>query len=319
MAEWWKLRRFGIASACVLALATPAAAEKNATILSIDREEMQCTFDVVFQVEDAGQYAVNLWDDGSYVTGVQGDFAAGAVVTVTVTIGAPALPGATGIGVYVQDAAGEDGGTTYGSDGSYQYPDDVGNGCQLLGFTFGAKIASVVEPTTTTTTTTSTTSTSTTSTTLPSEMLSGQKLMLLPTRLALLSNDRSVTAGRGLGTADDPTLVGGALRLRGTGFDRTFTLPAGAWGPLSRKKPEKGYRLRGAAPVTAVVLKPGKQIKIAARGDLGVALDADVQPVQAELRIGGRRYCFAFGGRVRWKAGKKWTATKAPPAVSCPP
>jgi len=307
-----------------LLFAVPAAADPGATILAIELEPMACHFDVTFEVADAGPYAVNVWDDGNFITGSADTFPAGAVVTVRITIGAPLLSGAAGIGVYVENAVGLEATTTYDANGSYEYPDDVGNGCQLLGFTFGSEITDVVAPTTTstslpTTTVTSTTTSSTTTTTLPAELLAGQRLLLKPTRVVLLSKDRGVTAGRGARSADDPTVAGGSLRIVGTGFERSFSLPPDAWRHLSSKKPEKGYRLRGASPVSAIVVKPGKLVKIAARGDaLGIPLDADVAPVLVELRIGGRRYCFEFGGTVKWKAGKQWAATKAPAASACP-
>lgn len=316
------LKALGAALASAGLMVVPAAADPGAEIVSIDLAPMSCHFDVVFQVVDAGTYAVNLWDDGSFIAGVADTFPEAATVTVRVTIGGAALSGASGIGVYVEDAVGMEATVNYDANGSYQYPDEIGNACQVLGYTFGTEVVSVVTPTTTSTSTSSTTSTSssTSSTTLPSELLAGKKLLLKATRLVLVSKDRSVTAGGGARSGDDPTVAGGTLRLVGTGFERSFTLPPSAWSLLSEKKPEKGYRLAGATPISAIVFKPGKLVKIVAKGDaLAIPLDADIAPVRAELQMGARRWCFEFGGSVAWKAGKQWLATKAPAASSCPP
>ncbi|MEP0762097.1 MAG: hypothetical protein HRF48_05095, partial [Chloroflexota bacterium] len=107
--------------------ASPAAAAPGATIQSITLNG--CFIDVVFQVEDAGDYYLNVWDDGNFRGGAGGTFPADAVVTARYTIGDPILEGAAGIGIYVQDGLGVGGTTTYDADGNYAVPAAVGDAC----------------------------------------------------------------------------------------------------------------------------------------------------------------------------------------------
>ena len=85
---------------------SPVRAEQNASILSIELKQMLCAVDIVFEIEDAGEYFVNAWDDGMFLAGDGGTFAAGSIVTVRYTIGGPTLEGAAGVGLYVQDGLG---------------------------------------------------------------------------------------------------------------------------------------------------------------------------------------------------------------------
>ncbi|MCZ7541626.1 MAG: hypothetical protein M5U29_17275 [Anaerolineae bacterium] len=111
-------------------VASPAAAAQGATIQGITLNG--CFIDVVFQVEDAGEYYVNFWDDGIFRAGAGGTFPANAVVTVRYVIGDPILEGAPGIGIYVQDAFGPSAATTYDADGNYAVPASVGDSCAAL-------------------------------------------------------------------------------------------------------------------------------------------------------------------------------------------
>ena len=91
-----------------------------------------CYIEVVFQVEDAGNYYVNFWDDGNFRAGAGGFFEAGATGTVRYLIGDPILEGAAGIGLYVEDGLGTAATTTYASNGSYAVPPEIGNACAAL-------------------------------------------------------------------------------------------------------------------------------------------------------------------------------------------
>lgn len=106
---------------------SPAAAAQDATILSITLNG--CFIDIVFQVEDAGNYYVNLWDDGTFRAGAGGFISAGGTATVRYLIGDPILEGAAGIGIYVEDALGPAAVTTYDSNGSYAVPAVIGDAC----------------------------------------------------------------------------------------------------------------------------------------------------------------------------------------------
>jgi len=68
-----------------------------------------------------------------------------------------------------------------------------------------------------------------------------------------------------------------------------------------------------------VLVKPGKIVKVVAKGrELGHSLGSSPEPVDAVLTLGEHRYCMTFGGRVAFKAGKKYLARKTPPASACP-
>ena len=67
------VRRCGLAVAVLLGSGlggvTPAVADPGATIISITTNVFACTSDVTFRVQDAGDYFVNMWDDGNYRAG----------------------------------------------------------------------------------------------------------------------------------------------------------------------------------------------------------------------------------------------------------
>jgi len=188
-------------------------------------------------------------------------------------------------------------------------------------------------PPTTSTTTTSTTSTttlagtvttttapsSTTTTTLP-ELLAGRKLVLRPQALVTVVRDSGLTLGRGNGSADDPTLVGGAFRLTSSPggallFDTTIALPPAAWRRIGREGAGKGYKARGVRPIKKIVVKPGR-LTLVARGDLGVSLASNPDPVQIELALGEHVACTWFPDG-RHKAGKKYTGRRSGRPAGC--
>ena len=125
----------------VLLAALPAFAAQDATLLSYSLNEAECYVDVTFQVEDAGFYAVNMWDDGNFRAGAGTDVPAGGTAVVRFTIGGVILQGATGIGVYVENAAGPTATATYDSDGSAQlWSDSVATACVDAGVVFSASV-----------------------------------------------------------------------------------------------------------------------------------------------------------------------------------
>lgn len=185
---------------------------------------------------------------------------------------------------------------------------------------------------TTATVTTTTSVTTTTTATTPGNPIAGKKLLLTdkpnqPRRrkLELLAKDPGISIGAGNGSADDPTLAGGTLRVvasRGDGFDALYDLPAAAWRRLGREGEQKGYKLKNAPPIKTVLVKPGKVVKVEGKGDgLGHSLAADPESVSVVLTLGGQRHCLAFGGgqgTVQFRPGRKFLAKDASAPTACP-
>lgn len=142
-----------------------------------------------------------------------------------------------------------------------------------------------------------TTTTSTSSTTLPTSLLGSKTLRLSPgngkhagtVALRLASRDGAIDAGRGAGSADDPTLHGGslALRLNAWDVDASIALPAAGW-----RQVRNGWRYRGSEG--AVTVKDGKRLN-ASLALQGVSLQSiDPTPIDVLLRLGEQQLCLAF-------------------------
>jgi hypothetical protein len=153
-------------------------------------------------------------------------------------------------------------------------------------------------------------------------LLDGDKLVATPRSVIFVTHDPDLTLGRGNGSPDDPTVAGGRLRIvshDGDGFDLDFDLPAARWRTVGKSGAEKGYKLKRTKPVLAVLVKPGKLIKVKVKGkDLGVDLGTSPDPVHAVLTLGEQAYCLSFGGTVTLTAGKKYVAENAPAPDVCP-
>ncbi len=108
---------------------SPAAAAQNATITSVTLSG--CNIIVTFQVEDGGNYYVNVWDDGNFRAGAGGFVPAGGTASVSYLIGEPILEGASGIGLYVENGLGTNATETYDARGNYAVPASVGNSCAV--------------------------------------------------------------------------------------------------------------------------------------------------------------------------------------------
>ncbi len=178
------------------------------------------------------------------------------------------------------------------------------------------------EPTTTTTATTTTTTATTLAPPASGRRLGARQLVLKTNSVKLLSSDPAVALGDGNGSAHDPVLHGGSLRVvtsAGDGFDTTYALPASQWRHVKKAGLGRGYKLRGVPPIKAVLVKPGKGIKVVAAGaGLGHTLGANPDPVHVVLTLGTYRSCMTFGGTTTFTAGKAYVARSAPVAAACP-
>jgi hypothetical protein len=137
-------------------------------------------------------------------------------------------------------------------------------------------------------------------------------------KLVAKSSDRSLSLGLGDGSADDPTLYGGALRVRTQTGDVMYPLPAANWTSLGANR---GYRYKDAkrlaGPVTAVKVRAGRTVTVTAKGaSLTHSLANDPQVVEVVLYLGARRTC--LGGAGTWKPGVKFTVTNSPAPAECP-
>jgi glucose/arabinose dehydrogenase len=194
------------------------------------------------------------------------------------------------------------------------------------------RMTAVGAPTTTTTASTTTvTTTTTTTTTLPpaEERLAGKRLVLKDPadpaneRLLVVAKG-AVTLGSGNGSADDPTLAGGSLRVRtaagcGGPCDTVYPLAAAGWIRIGPAGTDRGYKFRSkSGPIRLVVVKRGRVLKAVGRGSLGHALVEDPRPVDVALQIGARRYCLHFGGTVTFRPPSQFGAKDAPIAPGCP-
>lgn len=94
------------------------------------------------------------------------------------------------------------------------------------------------------------------------------------------------------------------------------------WRSIGGDGGRRGYRYRGAAgsPLRRARLVPGR-LEVTVRGARWpCALTADRQriPVTVTVRVGGTRYCAAFGGAVSRNAPRRFRAGGAPAPASCP-
>ena len=142
-------------------------------------------------------------------------------------------------------------------------------------------------------------------------------------KLLVRSTDAGITLGGGNGSADDPTLSGGHLRVRSAAFDHTYDLPAHNWTTMGPPGANQGYRYRDpflfAGPVASVKVRSGRRISISAKGSqLLHTLAGNPDPVTITLQTGdvGHRYCFKFGGATNFRPSERFRAHGAPAA--CP-
>lgn len=125
--------------AASLSLAAPASAAPGATILSVTFDPATCLLTTVFQVEDAGDYFVTLYDDGVLLAGGGGNFPAGSTQAIYITIGGP--DGSPGVAVGVRESLLSP--TAFDFLNGEFWTDPEGIDCQERGFVFGQYLPSV--------------------------------------------------------------------------------------------------------------------------------------------------------------------------------
>lgn len=140
-------------------------------------------------------------------------------------------------------------------------------------------------------------------------------------RLRAVARDTHIDLTDTRGTADDPTLAGGAVRVfttAGDAFGLEQLLPASGWRTIGNTDVPHGYRFKSDGPIRSVIIKSGGSVRIVGSGsDLALSLQADPNPVVVDVTIGGRRYCMQFGGDATFKPGRRFAAHAAPAPAQC--
>lgn len=150
--------------------------------------------------------------------------------------------------------------------------------------------------------------------------IAGRKLVLKAGLLKAIGKDPAVRLGAGNGSVDDPVAHGGSLRVTssaGGAFDATYDLPSGGWRYIKKAGKNKGYKFNGGDVVKVVVVKPGKLVKVVAKGMVGPGVETDPSPVGVVVGFGTQTFCMSFGGMPKFKPGKKLVAKNAAPG-DCP-
>ncbi|HJQ85753.1 MAG TPA: hypothetical protein VKA21_16820 [Candidatus Binatia bacterium] len=140
-------------------------------------------------------------------------------------------------------------------------------------------------------------------------------------KLLIVASDPSLSIGAP-GSAEDPTVTGGTLRVRTTAgdrFDTTYVLEPSGWRPYRRRDPSKGWKYSKGPAIRFVLVKAGSALRILGKGPgLGHRLAADPNPVDVVLTLGARRYCLRFGGETDFTPGKRFIARGATAPADCP-
>jgi hypothetical protein len=185
--------------------------------------------------------------------------------------------------------------------------------------------------TTTLPTTTTTVTSTTTSTTLRRERhVGGTELLLRDKpgrpagrRLLLLSRDAGGLVGGDPAAAPSADGVDSLrmVAIGGDGFDVTYPLAASGWSAIIRRGVATGIRYDDVdGPITRILFQNTGDLRVAGKGPLlRHTLRTQPDVIQVELRLGGERYCFAFGGAVqRFDPGTTLLRKRARAPQRCP-
>ena len=125
----------------------------------------------------------------------------------------------------------------------------------------------------------------------------------------------------------DPRVDGASLVLHGgSSAGQCFVLaglPPARWRPIHGDGARRGWRYHDpggvAAGIRRVLLRPGRLVVSAHGGAWPCDLSAAERlPVTATLRVGGQRWCAAFGGVANTNRPGRFQARGAPRPAACP-
>src|SRR5262245_10724771 len=114
------------------------------------------------------------------------------------------------------------------------------------------------------------------------QRLAGSKLLLSKQLLGVASRDATIGLGAGEGSADDPVVHGGSLRvlsIEGDVFDHTYLLPAAMWHYLRNRGTVVGYLFKGSTSIRQVRVRSGYGLRASGTGaGLGHTLGGNPTP-----------------------------------------
>ncbi|HEV7733929.1 MAG TPA: DUF3089 domain-containing protein [Candidatus Binatia bacterium] len=152
-------------------------------------------------------------------------------------------------------------------------------------------------------------------------LLAGSRLTLTTDRVRITSTDPAIGLGGGAGSADDPTLHGGSLRvlsIAGDVFDSTYELPASGWRAVRRRGLVIGWTYRSTGSIRSVRVRAGNTIRVRGRGGLGHTLGTNPDPVRVILTLGAQQQCLRFGGTPSFTTNRSYHATDSTAPDVCP-
>jgi hypothetical protein len=113
------------------------------------------------------------------------------------------------------------------------------------------------------------------------------------------------------------TTDGATLRVVGATFDATYQLPSGSWaiGTGGRLRYRDTHTVNG--PIRTVDMLPTR-LRIGGKGELLLhSLATSPEPVSIVFTTGTTRYCFEFGGTIKFRLEKLFTARGSAAPAAC--
>lgn len=139
--------------------------------------------------------------------------------------------------------------------------------------------------------------------------------------LKAIAKDAATALGAGNGSADDPVHHGASVRLSVDGvLDADYAVPSTQWRYIRKAGSARGYRAKGRGPIRSIVVKPGKVLKVVAKGE-GLAVDLASEPSAIELvvRFGTHRHCIRFADPTVFVPDRRLVSKNAVRPTACLP